>query len=38
MRQLNKNKEVRMQETWVTIASMVVGYLMYLGVKSIFKK
>lgn len=31
-------KDVIMSEFWCSVASMVLGYFMYLGVKAIFKK
>lgn len=34
----NKERRRSMREFWVTVGSMVVGYLMYLGVKAMCKK
>lgn len=36
----NKTKEIgiEMREFWVTVGAMVLGYVMYLGLRSMFKK
>ena len=36
----DKTKEsgIEMREFWVTVGAMVLGYLMYLGLRSMFKK
>ena len=31
-------EEIDMREFWVTVGAMVLGYIMYLGIKSIGKK
>lgn len=36
--QRKERKEKTMREFWITVASMVLGYLMYLGVKSMGRK
>lgn len=33
-----ERKEKGMREFWTTVGAMVVGYLMYLGIKAISKK
>ena len=36
----DKTKEIgiEMREFWVTVGAMVLGYLMYLGLRSMFRK
>lgn len=34
----NKERRRGMREMWVTVGAMVVGYLMYLGIKSMGRK
>ena len=31
-------EEIDIREFWVTVGAMVLGYIMYLGIKSIGKK
>ena len=33
-----KENDSEMREFWVTVGAMVLGYLMYLGLRSMFKK
>jgi len=37
-RQKTKEMDIEMREFWVTVGAMVLGYFMYLGVRSMFKK
>ena len=34
----NKERRRGMREMWVTVGAMVLGYLMYLGIKSMGRK
>ena len=34
----NKERRRCMREMWVTVGAMVLGYLMYLGIKSMGRK
>lgn len=38
LRMSTQRKEKTMREFWITVASMVLGYLMYLGIRSMGKK
>ena len=37
-RQKTKEMDIEMREFWVTVGAMVLGYFMYLGVRSMFRK
>ena len=34
----NQLRSSKMREFWVTVGAMVLGYLMYLGIRSMFRK
>lgn len=38
LRSSTQRKEKTMREFWITVVSMVLGYLMYFGVKSMGRK